>query len=1095
MRTFILLMYITVCSFTPKNSFSQVKVIINANKEASIDQVFKLIKEQTDLHFIYQEDMFKNLPLVHLEKGEILVSKLLEQVLSGKGFDFDLTDSKIIKIKKKELLLVKNKMAEIKISGEVTDSKGFPVFAAIEVKGTPDNVVFADENGKYTITVPGEESVLIFSSFGYENQEVVVKNSRVINISLKESINKLDEVQITAYGKTSKRLATGNITTITAEDIQKNPVSNVLEAVQGRVPGVYIRQLSGQPGSPIEIQMRGKNTLTGSSSPLIVIDGVTYPYGDLPEIGTNFNFGGGNALNYIDPNTIETINFLKDADATAIYGSRGSNGVILITTKKGRVGKPIFSFTSKNGVSFRGKSPNLLNTADYVNYRKEAIANAGLTPGLSDVDVNGTWSDTKQTDWTKYFLGGAAITRANTVSYSGGSELVNYLMSANYNSEENIQNANGKNTIAGLHFNLNASTENRKFSIGLTGTYTATQNTVVPFNSAVILMAPNAPSVYNADGTLNWEDYSNGGADTGGNPGRIFKLIQKNKIDNLVSSLNLKYTPIEGLDFNTDIGVNILSSNQLLATPTTYYQPGSFETNSSNINNYRIRNLTIEPNVSYDINFKKFGNVTLKTGATLQDALNTTSNILGVNLLSDDFLNNPTMADRANITDSYSEFTNRYIGFFGILNYNFFNKYILNASIRHDGSTKFASGNRFGTFGSIGASWIISEEEWFVKHVNFISFAKLRSSYGTTGGDGIGNYKYITTYGSNFSYNNNLSYVPSGPSNPYLHWENNKKAEVSISLSFFKDRISLSHSYYWTKSNDQLIPSPTSIVTGVPAITKKSPAVIKNWGHEITLSTENIKTNSFKWSTDFNITLAKNELVSYPNVEVLPDSNYEVGKPITGVKLYNFQGVNTQTGNYNFWKDQNRNGVVDGGEVNEWSDNLDYNKDRTVFINLAPKYYGGIQNNFGYKNLNLGVFLSFTVKKGQNFLGSQVDAPGIPNLNITQEVYDARWQKPGDVTNVARITTDFNSFTSHNSFINSSGAISNASFARIENINLSYDFSRELLKKLNIHTFQLYIQGQNLFVFSKYKGYDPESLGVSSLAPLRTVVFGVNLTL
>lgn len=1087
-------MYITVCSFTPKLSFSQVKVTIKTNREVSVDQVFKLIKEQTDLHFIYQEDMFKNLPLIHLKKGEILVSKLLEQVLSDKGFDFDLTDSKIIKIKKKQLLLIKSSAFELKISGEITDSKGFPVFAVIEEKGAADNIVFTDDDGKYTITVPSVESVLIFSSFGYGNQEVVVKNSKVINISLKENINKLDEVQITAYGKTSKRLATGNITTITAEEIQKNPVSNVLEAIQGRVPGVYIRQMSGQPGSPFEIQMRGKNTLTGSTNPLIVIDGVTYPFGDLPEIGTSFGASGGNALNYIDPNTIETINFLKDADATAIYGSRGSNGVILITTKKGRVGKPVFSFTSKNGVSFRGKSPELLNTADYINYRKEAIANAGLTPGLSDVDVNGTWSENKETDWTKYFLGGSAITRANTISYSGGSELVNYLMSANYNSEENIQNANGKNIIAGMHFNLNASTENRKFSIGLTGTYTATKNTVVPFNSSVILMAPNAPKVYNEDGTLNWADYANGGADTGGNPGRIFKLIQKNKIDNLVSSLDLKYTPVAGLDFNTNIGVNILSSNQLLATPTTYYQPGSFQTNSSSINNYRIRTLTIEPNVSYEINLNKFGNLTLKTGATLQDALNTTSNILGANLLSDDFLSNPTMADPANVSAGYSEFKNRYIGFFGILNYNFFNKYIINTSIRHDGSTKFASGSRFGTFGAIGASWIISEEDWFKEHINFISFAKLRSSYGTTGGDGIGNYKYITTYGSNYTYNNSLSYVPSGPSNPYLHWENNRKAEVSMSLSFFKDRINLSHSYYWSRSDDQLINSPTSIVTGVNSIVKNSPAIIKNWGHEITLSTQNINTNNFRWSTDFNITLSKNKLTSYPNVEVLPNSNYEVGKPITGLKIYSYQGVNTKTGNYNFWKDENGNGIVDNGKVDEWSDNLDYNKDRSVFINLAPKYYGGIQNNFGYKNFNLGVFLSFTVKKGQNFVGSQMDVLGTPNLNITKEVYDARWQKPGDVTNVARITTDFSSYLRQSNFMSSSGAYGDASFARIENVNLSYDFSRELLKKFNIHTLQLYLQGQNLFVFSKYKGYDPENLG-ASVAPLRTMVFGVNLTL
>ncbi|WBL23009.1 SusC/RagA family TonB-linked outer membrane protein [Zunongwangia sp. HRR-M8] len=1089
----------SVLSVQAKASSQSVKISIDEH-QISLKKLFNKIERITDYSFLYHVGDIDLSQKVDVEAKDEPLEDILTEVFSATGIDYSLNDTQIIlKPSKPSVESTTTNLRETKnlqslVSGRITNVDGEPLMGVTVRIKDKNRGVITDENGKYAITAAIGE-ILEYSSIGYEKASVKVSNTDPLDIVMKESVNGLDAVQVTAYGKTSKRFNTGNITTITGEEIQKSPVTNVLEAVQGKVPGVYIQQTNGQPGSPVSIQMRGLNSISvnPNTQPLVIIDGVQYPYGNLPTTQGTGTLTGGNALNFIDPNSIKNINFLKDADATAIYGSRGSNGVILITTKKGRVGKAQISFSSRNGVSFRGRSPELLNTNEYLNLRREAIENAGLTPQASDWDLE-RWDPNNETDWTDYFLDGAAFTTANNVSYSGGSENVSYLVRANYNSQENIQNANGKNETGGVHFNLNVNSNDRKFSLGLTGTYNTTKNTVVPFNNSFLLTAPNGPQLYNEDGSLNWTDYNAGGYR---NPASIYELVHENKTDNFISNVNLKYIPVKGLEISTMVGLNVLSSNEVFGKPDSYYNPGFYLPSSSELSVSKLRTLTIEPNISYTTSLGDFGEITAKVGATLIDKLTEKNDIYGTNLLNKAVIKNPTMANPEDVSSRYSSTTNRYIGGFGILNYNLANKYLLNFNIRRDGSTKFGPGNRFGNFWSAGAGWILSEEDWFAESLNFISFAKLRGSYGTSGIDGIANYKYKTIYESGYSYNGNIGYLSSGPANPDLHWEKTTKAEIAVNLEFLEGRISVTESYYDNKTDNQLVPFPVSIVTGVNSITMNSPAEVRNWGHEITLNTKNIISQNFTWSTSFNITLPKNKLVSYPADLTLTNPNLEVGKSINGKKVYNYQGVNPETGNYNFWKDLNNDGQITNNEIGEWesgTDALDYNQDRTEFVDLNPKFFGGFQNSFRYKNFNLSVLFSFTKKKALNFIGSQTDQPGTFNTNIAKDIYDARWQQPGDITNVAKPRAGYLGYTNFANFNNSSGAYSNATYARLQNVNLSYDFPSEITDKINFNSIRVYLQGQNLLTISNYDGYDPETLAAGA-APLRTVVFGLNFTL
>lgn len=1076
-----------------------------SERNVSLETVFSKIEQQTGYTFFYKMELIRAMPAINVSLKNVTVDEALGQFLSKLSLGYSIIDKTVV-IKPLVINYNVQSLPPMIYIGTVLDEKGKPMpGVSIRVKGTKIVVVTNQEGRFVTGVIQDDKAILQISYIGYETQEVAVSTLKSpIVFKLKVISSELDQVQVTAYGTTTKRINPGNIVTITAEELAKSPGRNVIELIQGRVPGLFVQQQSGLPGAPFNMLIRGQQTFGGGtfpSQPLIVIDGVVLPGGTLPKYYVSSgnqtvspNLRGGNPLDYIDPSIIESINILKDADATSIYGSRGAYGVILIVTKKGKTGDPKLSVNASSGVTRRGSSPELLNTEEYIMIRKEAKKNDKGTITAADNDINGNWPADRYTDWSKLFGGRTAVVNKINANYSGGNQFLNFLIGANYRNQSTTQIGDGAVKDGGIHFNLNNVTKNDKFGITLSGNFSSTKDDATPYdyaNSSVNLMAPNAPPLFLPDGSLNWAENSSNYADG-------TKILFRNVTNDLSATMGFRYRPAKGLSLNTTIGYKNLSAKELRAQPTAYYNPTTAFTTTSTLNIYNVRSLIVEPNISYTTKLASKGNITVQAGATYQDQFTYYNRTTGNDFISDDMLFNPSFADpltsagAVNVFTEYDQVPNKYVGFFGIVSYNWDDKYILNLNGRYDGSTKFGPNHQFGSFGSAGASWIMSRENWFKSLLPVISFTKLRASYGTSGGDGVPAYSYIATYGKGGNqYQGSVTLNPTALANKDLHWEDNRKAEVGLLLEFFKGRLTLDGSYYHTVTKDQLVNQLLPSTTGWNARVINSPAVIKNWGYELEVSSKNFSSNKFSWSTRFNITLPENRLVAYPGIEkTVTNQNYMLGKPIQGIKLYNYAGVDPETGLYNFI---NRNGVKGTYRLFVDPITLDANLDRTVFIDLTPKFYGGIGNTFSYKSLSMDVFFTFTNRMGKNFLGSQNSGPGFAGFNPTKAAL-RRWQSQGQVTDVARATADLGGLFMYNNFVNSSGAYSRAAYARLSNLNISYGIPANLLKKIHINALSIYLQGSNLLTISKYGDLDPENLGAGT-APLRTFTAGLNLTL
>lgn len=423
------------------------------------------------------------------------------------------------------------------------------------------------------------------------------------------------------------------------------------------------------------------------------------------------------------------------------------------------------------------------------------------------------------------------------------------------------------------------------------------------------------------------------------------------------------------------------------------------------------------------------------------------------------------------------------------LNYNWEDKYIVNITGRRDGSTKFGPGHRWGNFGAVGVAWLFSEEKWFKEHISFISFAKLNGSYGTSGGDGITNYQYFSRYNAqSVVYQGKTSLLPSSPESPDLHWELSKKSAVGLTLEFLKGRIGLEGNYYKTINTDLIVQQPLSSITGFTQYPINTDATIENTGYEINLNTRNIVHKDFSWSSNFGITVPRNKLASFPGIASLQlNFNYEVGRSLGNTKLYQYAGVDPQTGYYFF--------TTAAGVTGQNLFTLNQTNDKIASVDTSPEFYGTLSNSFRYKNLNLDFTFTGRKRMGLNYLGQQLFTFGTYNQNSSVSTL-SRWQNPGDITDVPKVSTNaLYDILQQNNFRQSTGAYEMITYARLQNVNVSYNFSNAFLKKANISVLNVFIQGQNLFTISKYGDMDPESLSVTATPPLRVFTAGFNITL
>lgn len=1068
-------------------------------KDAPLQQVFKLIEKQTDYRFVYTKEQLQKIPTFTFELKNVTLEKALHLCLHGQPLSYTIEDNLVIIQRKFESSFFQF----LDVKGKIVNAEGQPLIGiTISVKGSGKATV-TDNNGEFFLADISYEAVLVISGAETETREVKVSGKQYISVRLSQRISELDETMVIAYGKTTRRFSTGSVSKITADDISRQPISNPLAALQGRVPGLTITSTSGLPGASFIVQIRGQNSLNPNPSlnaglnpidnPLFIIDGVPFApqnaninqFSSLASPGNISTFGnpygGLSPFNSINPADIESIEVLRDADETAIYGSRGANGVILVTTKKGLAGQTKLNVNMATGQSKVTRTMRLLNTTSYLEMRREAFSNDGITPSATPGDPGYApdllaFGNNKYTDWKKYFLDGSAtITDINT-SLSGGTKTTNFLIGAGYRRDNYIIPGNFGNDRASFNMNLRHQSIDHKFLLELAANYSYEQNNSSgsPLLLEAFTLPPNHPDLIDGNGNLVWNYHGIALK----NPLGYTKTKYKAQNYNLISHLQISYQIIPNLTLKTSLGYNNYEGNELSQHPIIASDPASNPLASSSFGTNHFKTWIIEPMAEFNKKIAQ-GKLSILVGGTYQQNTNSQTQVIGTGYANDNLLGSISAAGNITATDAFTEY--RYIAVFGRTNYVWKDKYIVNLNGRRDGSSRFGKGRQFGNFGSVGTAWLFSEEKMIRKLSRYISYGKLRCSYGTTGSDNILDYQYLSRWATGLpAYQDIAGYTPQNLYNDQLHWSVNKKLEAGLELGFAADKLLTSVVWYRHRSNDQLVTYVLPTQTGFRGVTSNFPALVQNSGWEIQVSSVNISSDNFSWRTTINLTIPKNKLKSFPGIESSSYySNYAVGQSLSLLKVFKYAGLDPLTGLYQF---HSKTGLT----------STPSEEDKMISGNLDPKFFGGFSNNIKYKEIQLDIFIEFKKQIGPNYLQQINNYPPGKAYNQPINILD-RWRSPTQPGDLQKFTAQSGSSAEQAAryFIMSDGAYSNASYIRIKNISLSYSFKQKLLDKLKVKTIRVYINAQNLFTITNYKGNDPETRSFYSFPPLKTIVAGL----
>lgn len=1060
MRLTLLLITVACLKVTAGTYAQSVSVSL---KKAPLEDVFSTVKQQTGFLFFYDRDMLNGTKPVTIQANNLALQEFLAAVFKDQPLDYAIKN-KTIFIKRKPTPSANTVVvALVPVNGIVKSADGEALIGvSIRVKGTSIGTVTNTE-GKFSLNAEAGQ-ILVISYVGFETQEIAASQS--LNIILKPSSSSLDETVVIGYGTAIRRTNTGSVSSVKAKDLASQPVLDPLAALQGRIPGLSVMSSNGLPGSSFKVMLRGQNSISGGNEPLYIIDGVPF----YSESLNQFTSANGNqsplaALNIAD---IERIDVLKDADATAIYGSRGANGVILITTKKGKAGKTQFNFNAFTGGSKVTNRVEMLNTAQFVQMRKEAFANDGKIPDEATAPDLVTWSQTKTTDWQKRLAGNTAEQLQVQGSVSGGNENTRYLLSGTYRKDGTVLPNDNAFKRGSVHMNIDHSSENKKFNISASVNYSSTKdNSLASDLTTFFDMAPNYPAI-NPDGSYFWFS-------TEQNPEAY--LLRRSDVSNsnLIANSVIKYNIINGLDLSVNLGYNKADMDQKQIYPTKVFNP-LFSTGSfSYFGNGSNESYIVEPQLNYSTQIAK-GKLQLLAGGTFQEKLNQGQSFLAENYSSDALLEDIKAAGKLTARPSIYQFY-RYNSVFGRATYNWDERYILNATFRRDGSTRFGPGKRFGNFGSIGAAWIFSNES-FIPEGSVLSYGKLRGSYGTTGNDLIGEYKYLDSWTSTaYPYDNVAGLSPSRLANPDYRWEENRKMEFGLELGFLQDRILLTSNYYRNISTNQLVDYQLSPQVGFSSLTANFPAKVLNAGWEFELNTVNVDKRSFSWKSSFNLTFNKNELMAFPDFESSAYTrDYVIGKSLTIVQGYQFTGIDPQTGKATFL-DKDKNGTI--AEFDDY----------VVMGKTMPDFYGGLQNTIVFKGFELDFLFQFVKQEGQLLNYGRLSGTYGALRNKDISALD-RWQKPGDIKSIPKATLIAGN-SSFDLYRESTAVWGDASFIRLKNISLRYDLSR-FTKGWKLDKVSVFALAQNLFTITSYDGFDPETQGYV-MPPMKTITAGLNV--
>ncbi|PIB35732.1 SusC/RagA family TonB-linked outer membrane protein [Reichenbachiella sp. 5M10] len=947
--------------------------------------------------------------------------------------------------------------ADITVKGKVTDPADGSSLPGVNVlvKGTASGTV-TDMEGNYSITVD-EAGTLVFSFIGYLSQEVPVAGRSTIDVGLEMDIQSLEEVVVVGYGEQRRSEVTGAISSVSSKDVVSVPVATADQALQGRAAGVTVIN-NGSPGTSPTVTIRGLNS-TSNNGPLYVIDGVI-----------------SSGMGSLNPNDIESIQVLKDASTTAVYGSKGSNGVIMITTKSGVSGKVTVDINAYAGTQWTTKRYDLLDTDEYIQYATDAF---GAPTRMTDPQYASMLDN--NTDWQDEIFQKGMMQNYN-VGVSGGGENSNYRISAGYLSQEGIIVSTGMdryNFRANSNFTLGRLKVGENISIAISEQNPETSNGGRSVIEHAIKSAPYLP-VNNASnlGGYQGPNSSIDGQDAE-NPVRILEMGSiADKRMTVIGNVYAELEIIKGLKFKTQVGGEFQNFDYRLFKPS-YDDDSEGATHTQNYalighSNGSLRTVILTNSLNYSKTIAENHNIEVlalaEQTSTQTENLNARSN----NYISDD-------VNQVSTTDvNLSSYTNEYfrMGYLGRLNYNYAGKYLIGASIRTDASSRFGENNRWGTFPSVSAGWRISEEA-FLKGVNMISNLKVRGSWGKTGNDNIGNYLYSTNIVSNFHYGINggdaLGATASGLANPNLKWEETSMTNFGLDLGLMSNQVTLSAEYYINRSSDILMPRVLPLSSGF-----HNGSVVENIGE---METKGIELNlgfqdfegDFQWSASLLFGTSRNEVLGLGENEAITGATFEgqdisrteVGHPAFQFYGWQFDGIFQNQGEVDAHATQPNAEAGDFRIVDVDGDGVITDDDRTFIGNPFPDFSYGLNLGASYKGFDFSLF--FNGVAGNDVYNTNIyDLEGMPRLfNSGTAVLD-RWTGDGTSNSVPRAGGAGTNLQTSSRFVE------DGSFSRLRNVTLGYDLT-QIGNLQNIFTScRIYVSGQNLLTFTKYSGLDPE---------------------
>jgi len=961
------------------------------------------------------------------------------------------------------------------LTGIVNDGTT-PLSGVTVAQDGSDQMTTTNSSGGFTLQLTGTNPVVVFRHPEYQEQKVVVGDRTTLVVSLTHKEKTIQEVILNAgYYDVKARESTGSIAKVTAKEIENQPVNNVLSAVQGRMAGVSITQGGGTAGGGIDIQIRGQNSLRREGNmPLYVIDGV--PLG--APVSSQYStlilpLQSINPLNAINPDDIESIEILKDADATAIYGSQGANGVILVTTKKGKTGKMSLTVNSSLALAQPLIGLKMMNTSQYLRMRKAAYVNDGIqTYPATAYDVNGAWSQSTDTDWLRTFIGNTAETTDTRVSASGGNQLTQFAVSAAHNKQSTVFAKDFSYTNNTFSSKFSHRSENSRWRLSLTNLLSQQTNNVIneDITNKATLLAPNAPKLYHPDGSVNWEN------STFTNPASGYNASYHNENLQHITSLNSDVELLKGVVFRLNAGLTQFRFEEWSLRPNTIYNPAyitgqsSFYSSASTSSQSQLA-YTVEPQLNWTLK-KNLHDFTFLAGSTLRGETNKREALTGSAFESNAFIQNIAAAQTKTIVEQ-TKTEYRYTGFFGRLNYQYDGKYIINLTGRRDGSSRFGPNKRFANFGAVGAAWLFSSENFF-KNLSWLNYGKLRASYGTAGSDNIGDYQYLNSYSVTAQgYNGVTALDPSRLYNPDYSWEKTTKIEAALEAGILKDRINFTASWYQNRSSNQLVGYQLPATTGFSSVIANLPATVENTGFELQIAAVPLARPNLRWESSMNISFPRNRLLSFPGLEGSTYANkYVVGQPLTLVKLYQLEGINSATGLYQF-TDFNGDGKITAPD------------DNRIFAHIGVQWFGGWSNRIQAGRFEASLLLQAVKQDSYNY-NSSMPLPG------------GMFNQPVEVLNVWSPTNPNGAYMPYgtgtaaqniaqNNFRSSTAVVSDASFIRLKNIQLTYKIP---LRSNLIREARVYAQGQNVLTWTRYFGMDPEFTVKGYLPQLRTFSLG-----